>query len=109
MPKSRPFTEKDRLEWEYWREYISDNGGYVTSTPEVQTIAFQVKPDSTLPQLLESAGLSLSNAGVAERLLPSVIEEQRGSRTINTQSIVPTKVSVWTFKLPLIETNKAAT
>ena len=103
MPKSRarPFTKADEDAWQFWREYISDNGGYLTSQPEIHTLTFECLHDSILPELLESAGLGLSNIGVGERLLPSTAIEIRGSKTFTTQAIVPTQVSVWSFKLQI--------
>jgi hypothetical protein len=103
-PKPKPprlFTASDQENWTFWHEYISDNGGYLTSLPGVHTIRFEVKPDSILPQLLESAGLDVANAGTTERLLPATAVETRGNRTFATQSVVPTQVSVWQFSLPL--------
>jgi hypothetical protein len=108
MLKYRGFTKKDQELWEFLNQYITDNEGWLVSRPELHTLTFQCRLDSTLPELLRSAGYDVVNAGTAERLLPSVIDERRGGNTIATQSVSPCEVAVYSFDLPLIETNKAA-
>ena len=81
------------------RDYIHRNEAFVTSEPHTNTIRFECLPQSSLPQLLDSRGFDVVNAGTATRLMPSTVTEARGNQTFVSHNVVPTVMDVWRFQL----------
>jgi hypothetical protein len=81
-------------------KYIMANGGWIVSEPDTSTIRFECSMDSALPELLRQAGHNVRNFGRHERLLPSIITERRGTKTVTSQVVAPGVVAVYEFGLP---------
>jgi hypothetical protein len=88
--------------WAALNGFIRENGGWVTSQPGIATITFE-STDDELAELLRRRGYDVFPAGTAERLLPSVISEHRGTKTFTTQSVSPGVVNVFQFDLPSVD------
>jgi hypothetical protein len=106
-PVQPSFSERQRQQrlWQALNEYISDNEGFVTSSPnEVNFIRFEIVPalSRILPELLRSRGYDLRDAGVAERLLPVVetLKQLGGNTTVTREHIAPQQVLIFEFRLP---------
>jgi hypothetical protein len=94
--------ERRRL-WQKLNDYISDNDGWTISQPDLATIRFECRADSSLPDLLQSAGHDVVSAGTNERLLPvtETITEHGTARKVARQHVAPIVVSVFEFRLPV--------
>jgi hypothetical protein len=99
--KTRALSVAQKKLWGRLNEFITDNGGWIVSEPAVLTIRFEYPlNDSNLPDLLREAGHNVRHLGTHERLIPSTVCEQRGTKTFNSQSVVPGVVNVFQFDLP---------
>jgi len=92
-------NQKQRAFWRDLNEFIRLAGGFIVSQPDISPIRFECQPDSTLPTLLREAGHRLLEMGSHQRLVPSVLYEQRGRHRIATTSVSPGIVSVWQLEL----------
>jgi hypothetical protein len=100
QPKAKAVSASQRKLWGRLNDYITDNGGWIVSQPDVPTIRFEyTMDDSNLPDLLRKAGHNVRHLGTHERLIPSTITEHRGNRQITTESISPGVVDVFQFDL----------
>src|SRR5258708_11650385 len=103
--KRAAFTPRLRQLWQDLNSFIRQEGGWLITQPDINPVRFECQPDSNLPTLLREAGHRLFEMGSHERLVPSVLYEQRGNRRIATTSVSPGIVSVW--QLELVDKPKA--
>jgi hypothetical protein len=95
MPKPKDLKETKRL-WSAMRDLVSDEGGWVTSTPNHADITLEAPVGSDLPVTLQGLGYVLTSLGTSERLLPDV----------RTQCVMPVMVEVWAFQMPQLVAEK---
>jgi hypothetical protein len=101
-PKPPSLNQRECLLWQKLHNYISDNEGVIVSIRNERRIVFQAKPDSSLDQLLLSAGYNVSPGNPVERLMPVITEEYRGNKSFNCQSIGPVMLQEYMFEIPPI-------
>jgi hypothetical protein len=100
-PSAKALSTSQKKLWKRLNEFITDNGGWIVSQPDIPTIRFEyTTEDSNLPDLLREAGHDVRYLGTHERLIPSTVCEQRGTKTFNSQSVGPGVVNVFQFDLP---------
>jgi hypothetical protein len=98
----KSFTIQQRKWWERLNTYIRNNDGWTTSEPGTSLIRFETRVDSSLPELLRSAGHDVRDAGVAERLMPitETLKQHGGNITVTREHIAPQQVLIFEFRLP---------
>jgi hypothetical protein len=102
MLKPKAFSPRQREFWNQIRDFIHDGGGWITSEPHTSLVRFEAMPGSNLPELLSSRGYDVIGAGSGERLLPTchTIKQAGSASLLKTQTIAPTAVDIFQFKLP---------
>jgi hypothetical protein len=96
--------EKRKRLWQALVEYISDNDGFITSSPnEVNFIRFEIVPalSRVLPEWLRSRGYDVRDAGIGERLLPitETISENETNTKVTRQHMAPQQVAIFEFRI----------
>lgn len=66
-PRAANFEARRRL-WEALSEFVSSNGGWVTSLPGVKDLRIECRQGSDLPIKLRAAGYSVRAAGAGTRI-----------------------------------------
>jgi hypothetical protein len=73
---NKEVSEKQKKLWEALYEYITQQGGWVTSVPGLKHLRLEVPPGSALPAKLREFGYSVHHAGTGTRLSPGNTPEK---------------------------------
>ena len=70
------FDERRVDLWNRLHSVISNNQGFVTSTPHTNPLRFEVAPGSDLIDWLDEKGFTTRHAGTTARMVPVPVETQ---------------------------------